>query len=63
MQDVLRLGRFSLEPAGLGDLWSDRIGIVCESESTLAAYEFPDRAYSGTMPLRGRPSRGREAVN
>jgi hypothetical protein len=29
---VLRLGRFSHEPAGLGDLRSDRIGIVCESD-------------------------------
>jgi hypothetical protein len=28
---VLRLERFSHEPAGLGDLWSDRIGIGCES--------------------------------
>jgi hypothetical protein len=28
MQDVLRLGH---EPAALGDLWSNRIGIVCES--------------------------------
>jgi hypothetical protein len=45
MQDVLRLGRFSHEPAGLGDLWSARIGIVCYSESALAAYGFPDRSH------------------
>ena len=25
---------------------------ICESESALAAYGFPDRAYSGAMPLR-----------